>query len=256
MAWFDTYDPSGGDIKTSPTYYEGAAFNPIADTWYSSYTADKWGEVEETLRSKNMKTWQEIQNLEAIKQYYQGSGDFVALWLLDNSIKQLHSRMEDTDRAIGMGQTALIRAKNRTEGAAGQGWNTPTATGTRLSDYEKWKGMAAGGGTRENAEYKNLEIPEWLQPYLETSQGVTGAGGTAYTLRPLGAQADVSMDQFPAMQSYMTWKEAGSPRTFGENYVSASQKMPDRWEEYVKLSQKLFPQAGKGEATTWATARR
>jgi hypothetical protein len=111
--------------------------------------------------------------------------------------------------------------------------------------------------------------PTWLQPYLEASKpyqmtdvaetrrqirGKTYANkGTTASLRPLGAQAELTPEQLAFMSSYQAWGKAGSPRTFARAGQMTS-NWQNWWDEYTTQSQKLFPTAGN-RAASWATAR-
>ena len=218
-------------------------------SWTQMYSeeASKWDETESILRAKNMIKWREIESLKSLLEYYGGSGDFITRWMIQNSIKSLAARMEDTDRAIGMGQLARMREQY------GKGkeniWEMPW---DKRDDYKKWEEMSQGTPT-PNASYKDLEIPEWMQKYMETSQPV---GEGAYNLRPLGAQANENEDEWMGqLQGYLGWTKSGAPKKFTEDYARQMQSLPDRWERYAKESQRLFPTSGLGKKTNWSTAR-
>ena len=221
-------------------------------SWTQMYSeeASKWDETESILRAKNMTKWREIESLKSLLEYYGGSGDFITRWMIQNSIKGLAARMEDTDRAIGMGQLALIKSQGKVgETESGIPW---AGTAHDLERYYKYKEMSQGTPT-PNASYKDLEIPEWMQKYMETSQPV---GEGAYNLRPLGAQANENEDEWMGqLQGYLGWTKSGAPKKFTEDYARQMQSLPDRWERYAKESQRLFPTSGLGKKTNWSTAR-
>jgi len=272
MAWYDepgdfqtdtsyggTYDPSGGDIYNVQLPGRGTRmpweteFTP--STWLYSREAERWNQAERVLRDNNAKRQRELENLQNLLGYYEGSGDFVTQWLIGNSMKQIRARMEDSDKAIGMGQMAMIRARNRVEGEEGQGWNTLSgqsnegAIGTRLDQYERWQDMAnrpLRTDEQKNTEYPGLEIPDWMEGFMADTE--TG-------LAPLSARADLDAEEMGGLQSYMGYVKADRPQFYSEDYVQKMQGLPNWWEKYTKESQKLFPTSGKARTTSWSTAR-
>jgi hypothetical protein len=117
-------------------------------------------------------------------------------------------------------------------------------------------------------------MPDWLSPYLETSvhyqqEDVTGerakelakrpswAQGrtktTTPTLRPIGAQAELTPDQLAFMSGYEAWGRAGAPQRWSEEAFREMSDVQKWWTPYVALSQKLFPTATKLRQR-WATA--
>jgi hypothetical protein len=102
-------------------------------------------------------------------------------------------------------------------------------------------------GTLEEAEapeYIDMAVPDWMKPYLETS---IKAGGTpeteawASTLRPMGAQAELSPEQMGQMAGYLAWTKAGAPTEYSEEAIKQMADWQRWWEPYVRLSESLFP---------------
>lgn len=267
MAWYDepgdwqtdttyggTYDPSGGDIWQERI--SGRTRMPWETEFtpqYQDYSAEamKWNEIESNLSRGNMSRLQELENLRTLLGNLQGGENFIAQWLIGNTIKQLSSRMEDTSRAIGMGQMAMNRARNRMEqeryergeGPEPEGWKTPSGGTTRGGQQERWSEMAQRPSGGEEAKYSELEIPEWMSPYI--TDGIA----------PLSARADLDIEQMGQLQAYMGWEKAGKPQFFTEEYTQQMQQVPQWWEELTTKSQRLFPTMGKGRQATWRTAR-
>lgn len=123
-----------------------------------------------------------------------------------------------------------------------------------------------------------LTIPDWMQPYLETSiqpeqfdipsrwdrqpkqAGPSLGSKGAYSLTPLGAQAELTPTQKEMLQGYMGWTMAGAPLEFGRaatgykegtDYLKRLEQLPSWWEDYVARSKKLAPKAYTHAPARW-----
>ena len=307
MAWYDepgdyqtdtsyggTYDPSGGDIQQIQLPGQGSRmpweteFTP--NSWIYSKQAEAWNQAEKILRDKNVKRLQELENLQKLLGYYEGSGDFVTQWLIGNSMKQIRSRMEDTDKAIGMGQLRMQQARRTAEGETYR--NDVSEYEQRVSDWQKeedrrdWRSKSnpSLGPQRPIDEREKPELPagwsderlaqreRWLgmanrplrtdeqknteYPDLEIPEWMEGfMADTETGLAPLSARADLDAEEMGGLQSYMGYVKADRPQFYSEDYVQKMQNLPNWWEKYTKESQKLFPTSGKARTTSWSTAR-
>jgi len=119
---------------------------------------------------------------------------------------------------------------------------------TRLAEIrQEYEKKGGAGLTREpETEYP---VEDWMKPYLESSMRL-GKEGTAYQLRPLGAQSKTTLDQLGELKGYHTWGQAGAPLSF-EDYAKAGQNMESWWEEYQRLSKSLFPTKTGVMRTNW-----
>jgi len=121
---------------------------------------------------------------------------------------------------------------------------------------------------------KALPVPDWMQEYMETSmplekseypytgeavgrKGRRGYGKEekpkASTLRPLGAQAELSPEQMGLMAGYTAWGKAGSPYSYSEGAIRDMADWQRWWEPYTRLSKSLFPKETKLRSR-WTTA--
>jgi len=101
--------------------------------------------------------------------------------------------------------------------------------------------------------YKPPPIPDWMKPYIETetiTEERTSPGGRKMrggvtrevgTLRPLGAQEELTSTQQAQMAGYLAWQKAGAPTEYSEWSLRNMSDWQRRWEEYTRQSQALFP---------------
>jgi hypothetical protein len=123
----------------------------------------------------------------------------------------------------------------------------------------------------KNMQPKPLPIPDWMKPYLEPAipyqkENVMGTPlgrkeqrygsrqPQTASLRPLGAQAELTPEQMGYLSEYQAWGQAGSPKTFTDQMAYNLANQSKWWEGYTTKSQSLFPTAGKLRAN-WATAK-
>jgi len=116
-------------------------------------------------------------------------------------------------------------------------------------------------GRKYEPRYEETPMPDWMKEYLETSMpvGVTtpttegrGRRGQqqdvsklASTLRPMGAQAELTPEQMGQMAGYGAWGASGSPYGFSEANITSMADWERWWAPHVRLSQELFPKQTK-----------
>ena len=258
------------------------------NTWLTSPDIRRWEQTENILHNKLMSQIDEINALEGLLEQFQGSGDFITQRLIQNSIGHIRSRMEDTDRAIGFGQIAMMTSRNIEAGVDARDawaqasedynkaqlktpWNErgqdapekPDSPGTGWNGIERWENMTERplrSEDQKNFAYEGIEFPSWMSSYMTESglgkgQGEDDMAQRGFGLAPLSARADLEPEDLSALQGYMGWTKAGNPMEYSGDYVSAMQNVPQWWEQYAKVSQKLFPTSGKGRQSSWSTAR-
>lgn len=116
-------------------------------------------------------------------------------------------------------------------------------------------------------------IPAWMEEYLEKSipaavpeysaygeqlarpspRGARPAPEGAATLRPMGAQAELTPDQMGLMAGYQSWAAAGSPRRYSEGAITEMADWQKHWAQHTRLSESLFPKQAK-LGQRWTTA--
>jgi len=112
-------------------------------------------------------------------------------------------------------------------------------------------------GRKYEPRYEETPMPNWMKDYLETSMPVgvttpTTEGRTrrgqqqdvsklASTLRPMGAQAELSPEQMGQMAGYGAWGASGSPYGFSEANITSMADWERHWIPYTRLSEALFP---------------
>ena len=116
-------------------------------------------------------------------------------------------------------------------------------------------------------------MPDWMEEYLEQSIPAATPQYSAYaerlerqrrprgmptpepaaTLRPIGAQAELTPEQMGLMAGYQSWGAAGSPRAYSEEAITEMSDWQKRWAEHARLSQSLFPTQAKLRSN-WRTA--
>lgn len=133
--------------------------------------------------------------------------------------------------------------------------------GNRLKElqYRLDRGYA---GTAVRPEYDEPPIPDWMQPFLtpptipaEPRSGRRGTPATreVQTLRPLGAQAELTPEQMRQMAGYQAWGESGAPTRYSEQALRGMSDIDRWWDPYTRLSESLFPRQQK-LTPRWATA--
>jgi len=117
-------------------------------------------------------------------------------------------------------------------------------------------------GRKYETRYEEAPMPDWMKDYLETSMPVgvtppTTTGGRtrrgqqqdvsklASTLRPMGAQAELTPEQMGQMAGYQAWGKSGSPYAYSEEAIMGMADWERWWQPHVRLSQELFPTKAK-----------
>ena len=108
-------------------------------------------------------------------------------------------------------------------------------------------------------------MPSWMKDYLEPSMpleepqyldGEEERGGGrrrrevegrpgASTLRPLGAQTELSTAKQQFMAGYGAWGLAGSPTEYSQGAITEMADLERYWTPYTRLSESLFPTKAK-----------
>ena len=141
----------------------------------------------------------------------------------------------------------------------------------RLQVLGAWAGRTTVGA---RSEISNM-LPEWIKPFISEGNayqrpetglvsqrgGLRGQGYTreptapigAGKLRPLSAQAELSLEQQEFLASYLAWAKSGFPSGYGQGSAGSHRlagkimemagKQGSWWQEYQRQSQSLFPTA-------------
>jgi len=203
---------------------------------------------------------QQIDDYSQLKSQFIGGESTYIQWLIGNQITQLNyqmSKQRETNKS-------LFRQKSLTEA------NIRDLTG----QPEKAKELRYLAGQSAKTEVKPFAatpppVPDWMKEYLETSMPVgvatqpttegRGRGQQqdvsklASTLRPMGAQAELSPEQMGQMAGYQAWGKAGSPYGYSEGAITEMADWERWWAPHVRLSQELFPTKAK-LGTKWMPA--
>ncbi len=229
----------------------------------------------------------EVENLKELKKQFAGPEATYIRWMIDNKITSLYrtansisagnesakygtrinlgqaekAAMESNITSQSMqpvtGQEGIYHGSGVTYGATGQPTWTPSAEyiaqagtpGQARIDTAKKKLASAMEGFGGTYQEKNIPIPDWMVPYLETSinyeapEGVQQ--GNAPTLRPMGAQAELTPTQLGQMAGYEAYTRAGAPSNYSEEALTAMSDWEQWWQPYTTLSQSLFPSKNK-----------
>ena len=181
-------------------------------------------------------------------------GDFVGRWLLQEALNRLES--------------SFVSESVSATGVGGYHTYTDSAGQTHRVYYS---------GETEPAKYEsvayrpsNLSYPEWVKNLGLVAE--TGAYNMPKTLAPLGAQASLTPSQMPGLLGMLALASIKHPAAeklpqairqrlpeyqllmpgWGQ-YQQAIENLPSLWEEYQRLSQKLFPKT-YGVRPRWAAA--
>jgi hypothetical protein len=141
--------------------------------------------------------------------------------------------------------------------------------GNQISALNKQIGLLQGEPVSSLGRYKPTELPtpDWLKPYLEPAMPYTqenimgttgrkdkyGTKGTTASLRPLGAQTELTPGQLAFMNEYTAGGKAGSPKFFTTDTATRMTSQQPWWDYYQTQSQALMP-SSKKLGTRWATA--
>jgi len=215
-----------------------------------------------------------------LKNQFTGPESTYIRWLIDSEITKLNNQY--FRRWAGVGQTrrrgakelAIAEAAEQVTGATANIGGHLAVDEASLMEAAQAYQAAQGAGIRKSGfeaeQVTPLPIPEWMQPYLEPSINIAGelapelegqeTGGYGAALRPLGAQAELSQEQLAQMAGYMAWGKAGAPTSLPSD-VNKLQSMIANlsdyqkwWDEYVRLSESLFPKQTK-LSTSWGVAK-
>ena len=121
-------------------------------------------------------------------------------------------------------------------------------------------------GPEDLPKTTGLPIPDWMLPYVEPAmsgirempEGIEPARGRrkettpwyekkAFATRPLGAQAETTPEEMEMLKGRIAWAGGGAPMSIreGEAFERGLARKPQWWEEYVSLSESLFPEKKK-----------
>ena len=121
---------------------------------------------------------------------------------------------------------------------------------------------ARGQTTPSVARPSGLPIPDWMNEFIigettfasekkgqearerkeETGMPTLSPGGVTGGLRPVGAQAELTTEHLKQLSGFLGWYKGGRPSRYGGGYAGRLRGgWADWWNEYVKLSESLFP---------------
>lgn len=89
---------------------------------------------------------------------------------------------------------------------------------------------------------------ESVGPYGEPIYAT--APGQAETLRPLGAQANLTTEQLDQLMYYLVYTKGGQPESRKEYLQTVAYKMPGWVQDYISTSQAAWPTVAPPKATT------
>ena len=127
---------------------------------------------------------------------------------------------------------------------------------------------AKGQTTPSRARPSGLPIPDWMNEFIigettfapekrrgmsedvyraktrgeEAGMPTLSPGGVTGGLRPLAAQAELTTEQLKQLSGFLGWYKGGRPSQYSGAYAGRlGGGWADWWNEYVKLSESLFP---------------
>lgn len=194
----------------------------------------------------------EISDWAALRESLNRPVDRIARWLagleMDRVREELRRVKEQAD--ISRYKRELVEGEYKFgEWGAPAGERVTGGPGVRLARARQ-EAEGGAGLTRELEE--TYPVPEWLQAFLEHSMPV-GEDGEAFEMRPLGAQAEVSPERLGEMAGYLGWGKMGAPLRY-KPYAEAAERIPEWWEEYTRMSEKLFPKEIGTRRARWYPA--
>jgi len=224
-----------------------------------------YGTIMERLGGRMGELRAQIADYQEIRRGFQGPESIYIRWMLDNKIKQLQAKLatqSDQSSAAWARQELYMAAGERLAGEAAQreeiesrAWASALEPGQertypvpggkeRQARIERARGVL-GEPRGDGYEPEPPPIPDWMREYLETSMPLPGGMGSAYAMRPMGAQAEIPSERLGQMGGYLGWTKAGAPTEFSEEAITSMQNWPKWWGEYTALSEKLFPTKAK-----------
>ncbi|HUV45575.1 MAG TPA: hypothetical protein VMW45_00705 [Dehalococcoidia bacterium] len=236
-----TYQPYQPAVGASASTSGSASWQPSwLDTQLGSY-----GAMEAGLLDQKKAIHAQIDDLKSILGTFTSAGDVFTRWMIGNSISQLEEQNYKLTQGLQTYYAAGEQAKIISE-TAQPGW----VSKEKLDEWkENWGRMEEVKETAEqdaSGSKTEAPIPDWMQPYIESSMQYTKGG--AGQLKPIGAQAELGTEQLGKMTGYLGWGKAGAPKYFSKDYVNKLQNLPSWYAELSKISEKLTPVSNKKQA--------
>jgi len=219
---------------------------------------------EERMRERERKAAQWWNLYNQLKQL--DPGDFVGRWLLQSALNRLESSfVSESVSATGVGgYHTYTDSAGQTHRVYYSGETEPRKKKQYVYRIEPRK--------KERYVYRvgDLPYPEWVKNLGLVAE--IGALGMPRALAPLGAQASLTPSQMPGLLGMLALASIKHPAAeklpqtirrrlpkyqplmpgWGQ-YQQAIKNLPSLWEEYQRLSQKLFPKT-YSVRPRWATA--
>lgn len=210
---------------------------------------------------------QQIDSLLELRNDYAGEIDWITRWLIDQQVKSLKQQKSQCNST---GATAAYELEKLSQSIEGRMDMSQAEEEAYMGKWNMWQGALEGGQSAGPNPPTELPLPEWLNQYLESSQpqGVEGAKKGAFALKPLGAQADIPLEQLQQMAGYLGWTKAGAPirwnqrvepgvkgMSAGESYLTQIQNRPDWWQAFQSKYESMWPRMSKLPKTNWAPFR-
>jgi len=215
-----------------------------------------------------------------LKNQFTGAESTYIRWLLDSEITKLKNKYFQMRASVAQGgqraakELGIAEAAEQVTGATANIGGHLAVDEASLMEAAQAYQAAQGTEIRESGfearQVTPAPIPEWMKPYLEPSINIAGelapeiegygTGGYAAALRPLGAQAELSQEQLAQMAGYMAWGKAGAPTSLPgdtarlQSMIANLSDYQRWWDEYVRLSESIFPKQTK-LSTSWSVAK-
>jgi len=181
--------------------------------------------------------------------------DWILRWLINNRRAAVQEQMNQS-----ASEGTSIIAKQEAEKTAQWASQTPVweakALAGETTPYTQYRphptqalrGYEAPAGEATPSTAGGPPIPNWMHQYLEMSmpggrtvEGKPKQGGLpSYTVRPLGAQTELTPEQMTQLGVYQAWGRAGAPGSIGA-YMDKAAMFPSYISEWEQLSKKLWP---------------
>ena len=254
-------------------------FNPSYN-WWEDKTYGTPSEVQGVMEQWDVPSWKltdpiarlkaKIGDLAELLSYFPGAESTYIRWLINNQITKLQNQIDYEYSQRSARASAKLGAIERAEARAGvsgevpqyktvlERVSAPTLTNPYAVRFEprlienpeytyqqkveptkEWLATVGGETELSQTPASSAPIPDWMRPYLESS--IPYGETTTPSLRPIGAQAQLSTQQLGQMAGYEAWGRAGAPTTFSESALMAMADWQKWWEPFINKSKALFP---------------
>lgn len=216
-------------------------------------------------RQRMAQAWNRLEMLRDLYERYSGGMDYITQWMIGKELAEAkgeytEARSHTGSKRVSDMSSSWARAfyhKNRDY--------MPSSQLFAEEPGRYWQEDERRVGVPVPKESVGVPVPKWIEEFLEPNiplegdisraqdpmnlprrwpgkrGGYTAEDLGAYTVRPLGAQAELSLDELGQLASYLKWVKAGAPTKFGKKSMSQMANAAKYWQEYQRQSQAMMP---------------